>query len=73
MFNQALGYDLETGCPKLTIVKSVGILFFKGDHNILGSNHKHVFTNYLDIISLYNVIGIILRWKNFLLGLKLTF
>ena len=27
--------DLETGCPKLPIVKFWGILFFKGDHNIL--------------------------------------
>ena len=27
--------DLETGCPKLTIVKCLGILFFKGDYTIL--------------------------------------
>ena len=27
--------DLETGGPKWTIVKFVGVLFFKGDNNIL--------------------------------------
>ena len=27
--------DLETGWPKLPILKFLGILFFKGDHNIL--------------------------------------
>ena len=32
---QALSQDLETGCPKLPIVKILGILIFKGGHNIL--------------------------------------
>ena len=27
--------DLETGCLKLTVVKFLGVQFFKGDHNIL--------------------------------------
>ena len=32
---QGLSQDLETGCPKFVIAKFLGILFFKGDHNIL--------------------------------------
>ena len=32
---QGLSHDLETGCPKLTIVKFWGIQIFKEDHNIL--------------------------------------
>ena len=32
---QGPSQDLETGCPKLEIIKYLGILFFKGDHNIL--------------------------------------
>ena len=34
--HQGLGQDLETGCLKLAIVKSLGIQIYKGDHNILG-------------------------------------
>ena len=30
---QGLSQDLETGCPKLPIVKFWGILIFKGDKN----------------------------------------
>ena len=32
---QGLSQYLETGCPKLAIVKFWGIQIFKGDHNIL--------------------------------------
>ena len=33
---QGHSQDLETGCPKLAIIKFwAGILFFKGEHNIL--------------------------------------
>ena len=32
--SQGLSQDLETGCPKLTMVKFLGILFFKGGNNI---------------------------------------
>ena len=32
---QGISQDLETGCPKLAIVKLLGILFFKGDDSIL--------------------------------------
>ena len=32
---QGLSQDHETGCPKLTIFKFLGVLFFKEDHNIL--------------------------------------
>ena len=40
--------DLETGCPKLAIATFWGVLFHKGDHNILIIfniyNSTHVFT-----------------------------
>ena len=32
---QGLSQDSETGCPKLVIVKSLAVLFFKGDGNKL--------------------------------------
>ena len=32
---QSLSQDLETGCPKLAIVKFLAVLYFKGDHSIL--------------------------------------
>ena len=32
---QGLSQDLETECPELAFVKFWGILFFKGDLNIL--------------------------------------
>ena len=31
---QDLSQDLENGCPKLAFVKFLGILMFKGDHNV---------------------------------------
>ena len=31
---QGLNQDLETGCPKLAIVKFWDVQIFKGDHNI---------------------------------------
>ena len=34
MPGQGLSQDLETGCPKLAIVKFLGFQIFKGDHNI---------------------------------------
>ena len=30
---QGLSQGLKTGCPKLSIVKYLGIPFYKGDHN----------------------------------------
>ena len=33
--SQGLSQDLETGCPKLPIVKFLGVQNVKGDHNIL--------------------------------------
>ena len=33
--HQRLSQDLETGCLKLAVVKSLGVQIFKGDHNIL--------------------------------------
>ena len=32
---QGLSQDLETGCPKLSTVRFLGVLFIKGDHNKL--------------------------------------
>ena len=32
---QCLSQDLETGCLKLAVVKSLGVQTFKGDYNIL--------------------------------------
>ena len=32
---QGLSQDIEIGCPKLAIVTFLGVLFFKGVHNIL--------------------------------------
>ena len=33
--SQCLSQDLETGCLKLAVVKSLGIQNFKGGHDIL--------------------------------------
>ena len=38
---QCLSQDLETGCLKLALVKSLGVQFFKGDQYSY-FNHKHV-------------------------------
>ena len=38
--HQGLRQDLETGCPKLPIVKFLGMLFYKRDYNILRLQHK---------------------------------
>ena len=35
IWQQGLSQDIKTGCPKLAIVKSLGVQIFKGDHNIL--------------------------------------
>ena len=32
---QCLSQDLETGCLKLAVVKLLGVIIFKGDHNII--------------------------------------
>ena len=32
LFAKGLSQDLKTGCPKLAIANSLGVLFFKGDH-----------------------------------------
>ena len=35
VYQQCLSQDLETVCLKLAVVKYLGVLIFKGDHNIL--------------------------------------
>ena len=39
---QGLSQDLQTGCLKLAVVKSLGVQIFKGDHIYSYFNHKHV-------------------------------
>ena len=39
---QCLSQGLGTGCLKYAVVKFWGVQNFKGDHNILYFNHKHV-------------------------------
>ena len=34
-YYQGLSQDLETGCPKLVVVKFLGVQIFEGDNNIL--------------------------------------
>ena len=49
---QGFSQDLETGCPKLAILTFLGILIFKGDHNI----PKYTTINiYLPIEIRYNI------------------
>ena len=57
-----LSKDLETGCPKLAILKFWGVQIFKGDHNILRFQPL-TGTNSLKqgMISLYNAMRIIWR------------
>ena len=60
--NQHLSQNLETCCPKLAILKSIGVLFFRGDHNILRLQPQtciHLAKE--GIISKDYVMGIILR------------
>ena len=55
---QGLSQDFKTGCPKLAIEKSLGVLFFI---IYLDYKQKYVFTfgNKTEI-SLYAIVGIIL-------------
>ena len=65
VLNQGRSQHLETGCPKLAIVKLLGIQIFKGEHNLiyLDFNNKHVL-----------IMRIIWRWKKkSILYLRLTF
>ena len=39
---QGVSQDLETGCPKLAIVKRLGVQFFKLEQNILRFQQSHV-------------------------------
>ena len=59
-------HDFETGCPKLPIVKFWGILFFRGEHTILRLRPITCICSLKQgTISLYNVIGFILRFIRF--------
>ena len=55
-------------CPKLAITKFRGVLFFKRRPQYKQITNKNMYflhemkDNYLKI---YNLMGIILRWKNF--------
>ena len=64
--DQSLSQDLETGCPKLAILKFWGVLFFKGFHNILRLKPRtciHLLK--YGIISFYNVMGTKKMWTKF--------
>ena len=52
-----LSQDLETGCPKLAVANFFGILFFKGDHNILRL-HVHLLTKirHNNLLHYYGII-----------------
>ena len=43
LVTQCLSHDLETGCLKLAVVKSLGIQIFKGVTIYSYFNHKHVY------------------------------
>ena len=60
--SQCLSQDLETGCLKLAVVKSLGVQIFKGDHNILiFQQYTCINSSKKALISLNNVMGIIRR------------
>ena len=53
---------VETGCPKLEIVEFRGVQFFKGYHNISRLQAQTcIYSLKLGIMSIYNVLGNILR------------
>ena len=54
--SQGLGLNLETGCPKMTIVKIFGVLFFKGESNILQVTAINMYQAYYHYK--YNILGI---------------
>ena len=53
-FRLGLSQDVDTRCPKLAILKFWGVLFFKGDQNILGSQTS-IYLVKEGIISLYTM------------------
>ena len=60
--SQCLSQDLETGCLKLTVVKSSKLLRPKGDHNILIFQPLTcINSSKYGMISLNNMTGIIRR------------
>ena len=55
-FRLGLSQDVDTRCPKLAILKFRGVLFFKGDQNILGSQTQtSIYLVKEGIISLYTM------------------
>ena len=71
---QGLTQDSETGCPKLVIVKYLGILFFRWCHNMLRLPPQTcIYLLKLEVIYLYNAIGIVLKREKSITCLKLTF
>ena len=69
---QGLSQELETGCPKLTIVKLFGVHIFKGDHNILRFQPLNM---YKSIKRRHNILiqcyGIYTEMKKFYYMLKI--
>ena len=63
---QGMSQDLESGFPILSIVKFWGRSIFSRETTIYSAyNHKHVLSYRYDIMSIYKVMGIILRLQNF--------
>ena len=62
-WGKGFSLDIQFECPKLTVVKSLGVLFFKRDYNILSTAMNTVCIHLLKKgnISMYNVMDIILR------------
>ena len=68
---QCLSQYLETGCPKLAIVKFLGVQIFKG-----GPQYTKISTNNMSkFIKIRHdiLMGIIWRWKELIIRLRLTF
>ena len=68
-FIHGLRQDLETGCPKVAIMKFRGVLIFKRDTIYSDYNHGHVFT--CNILIQYH--GNYIQVKISILCLKFTF
>ena len=71
-----LGQVFETGCPKLTIVKFLYCIFFQETQQYIWITtiHMHLLPEKRQYwISLFHVMGIILRWKYSIICWKLTF
>ena len=71
---QGLSQNFETGCPKLINIQFLGVFFFQGrqqNFEVTTINMYSLIKIRNNIIIQYNVMGIMLRWKNFNYMLKI--